>query len=271
MKTFFKNAKDKYEKITAPEELKLRVKARFKKKNFTSAKIIGTVATFLIVPIIGVNVSPVFAENLSNLPKMQAVVKILTGGKYTFDENNYHAKIDVPEITELGNSEVEESINDEIQEMAKRLINDFKDDVVDMKEKGFDGHLSVESGYEILTNNDNVLAFDVWVVNAVGSSLTTHKFYNIDKQTKSLIVLSDFIKNEETTQKVNEYIKAEISKRQDPDNGIIYFENDFKGISKEQGFYVNNDGNLVIVFEKYSIAPGSIGSPEFVIPNEILN
>lgn len=271
MKTFFKNAKDTYEKITAPEELKSRVKARFKKKNFTSAKIIGTVATFLIVPIIGVNVSPVFAENLSNLPKMQAVVKILTGGKYTFDENNYHAKIDVPEITELGNSEVEESINDEIQEMAKRLINDFKDDVVDMKEKGFDGHLSVESGYEILTNNDNVLAFDVWVVNAVGSSLTTHKFYNIDKQTKSLIVLSDFIKNEETTQKVNEYIKAEISKRQDPDNGIIYFENDFKGISKEQGFYVNNDGNLVIVFEKYSIAPGSIGSPEFVIPNEILN
>lgn len=269
MKIFFKDAKEKYENIKAPESLKSRIKMRFKKKNFVLAKVCGVVATFLIVSIVGVNVSPVFAENLSSLPGMQTVVKILTGSKYTFDKDTYHAKIDVPEITELGNSEVEESINAEIKEMAEELIENFKSDVIELQENGLGAHLSLESGYEILTDNEDVFAFDVWTVNAVGSSSTTHKFYSINKQTKSLIELSDFIKDDNVKQKVNDYIRAEISRRQDRDNGIIYFENDFKGIKDDQGFYINANNDLVIVFEKYSIAPGSMGSPEFVIPREI--
>ena len=31
----------------------------------------------------------------------------------------------------------------------------------------------------------------------------------------------------------------------------------------------NNDGDLVIVFDKYQIAPGSMGCPEFVIPKTL--
>lgn len=271
MKTFFKEAKEEYENIKAPESLKSRIKMRFKKKNFVLAKVCGVVAIFLIVPIVGVNVSPVFAESLSGLPGMQTVVKILTGSKYTFDKDTYHAKIDVPEIVELGNLEVEESINAEIKEMAEDLIEDFKSDVIELQKNGLGGNLSIESGYEILTDNEDVFVFDVWTVNAVGSSSTSHKFYSINKRTKSLIELSDFIKDDDAKQKVNDYIKSEISRRQDRDNGIIYFEDDFKGIKDDQSFYVNTDNDLVIVFEKYSIAPGSMGSPEFVIPSEIFN
>ncbi|WNR43437.1 stalk domain-containing protein [Paenibacillus roseipurpureus] len=41
-----------------------------------------------------------------------------------------------------------------------------------------------------------------------------------------------------------------------------YFKDQFKGISSEQGFYVEK-GDVVVVFPKYAIAPGSSGSPEF--------
>ena len=31
-------------------------------------------------------------------------------------------------------------------------------------------------------------------------------------------------------------------------------------------FYLNAEGALVIVFDEYEVAPGSMGMPEFVIP-----
>ena len=36
-------------------------------------------------------------------------------------------------------------------------------------------------------------------------------------------------------------------------------------------FYFDADGNLVLVFEKYEVAPGYMGTPEFTIPKEIFN
>lgn len=43
-----------------------------------------------------------------------------------------------------------------------------------------------------------------------------------------------------------------------------YFAEDFSGINEEQAFYIENH-EAVIVFPKYSIAPGYVGVPEFRI------
>ena len=42
-------------------------------------------------------------------------------------------------------------------------------------------------------------------------------------------------------------------------------DNYFHGISENQSFYINKDGNPVIIFDKYSIAAGYMGTPEFEI------
>ena len=39
----------------------------------------------------------------------------------------------------------------------------------------------------------------------------------------------------------------------------------FQGIKPDQSFFINDRGNPVIVFEKYEIAPGSMGIQEFEI------
>ncbi|MOA66629.1 Anti-sigma-V factor RsiV [compost metagenome] len=44
----------------------------------------------------------------------------------------------------------------------------------------------------------------------------------------------------------------------------------FTSISKDQSFYINNDSKLVIVFNEYDVAPGAMGSVEFVIPTEVI-
>lgn len=50
------------------------------------------------------------------------------------------------------------------------------------------------------------------------------------------------------------------------DNSIDPFEK----IKPNQNFYINKDHKLVIVFDKYDVAPGYMGIVEFVIPTDVL-
>ena len=36
------------------------------------------------------------------------------------------------------------------------------------------------------------------------------------------------------------------------------------------GYYINEFGELVIAFNKYDVAPGAMGAPEFTIPMGVL-
>ena len=53
---------------------------------------------------------------------------------------------------------------------------------------------------------------------------------------------------------------------QNPENFFSGEMGGFSGVSEDQRFYINEDGNAVIVFEKYEIAPGASGTLEFEIP-----
>ena len=47
-------------------------------------------------------------------------------------------------------------------------------------------------------------------------------------------------------------------------------DENFDKIDKAQNFYINNKGKLVILFDKYEVAPGAYGCPEFEIPREVI-
>ena len=43
----------------------------------------------------------------------------------------------------------------------------------------------------------------------------------------------------------------------------------FSKIDNNQNFYFSENGNIVIVFDKYEVGPGSSGAPEFEIDKSI--
>ena len=59
------------------------------------------------------------------------------------------------------------------------------------------------------------------------------------------------------------------------DSGITYFldsetpEWDFTGLTGEEDFYFDSQGQLVIVFDEYEVAPGYMGAVEFTIPKSV--
>ena len=250
-------------------------KANFKGIKIAAASIAAATALFTV----GVNSSPVFAASLSNVPVVGIIVKILTFREYTVNEDSYNADIKVPSIQGLENKDLENSLNDKYLTENKKLYEEFMADMEDMKSNG-DGHLGVSSGYVVKTDNDRLLSIGRYVVNTVGSSSTTMKYDTIDKQSEILITLPSLFKNDSYVNIISENIKKQMIEQNKADENKFYWvegiEKDinmdlFEKISKDQNFYINSEGKLVISFDKYEVAPGYMGVVEFVIPTEILS
>lgn len=250
-------------------------KANFKGIKIAVASIVAATALFTV----GVNSSPVFAASLSNVPVVGSIVKILTFREYTVNEDSYNADIKVPSIQGLENKDLENSLNDKYLTENKKLYEEFMADMEDMKSNG-DGHLGVSSGYVVKTDNDKLLSIGRYVVNTVGSSSTTMKYDTIDKDSEILITLPSLFKNDSYVNIISENIKKQMIEQNKADENKFYWvegiEKDmnmelFEKISKDQNFYINSEGKLVISFDKYEVAPGYMGVVEFVIPTEILS
>lgn len=278
--------KQEYMDIQIPEELDFIVKnsikqakKKVKRKNVIKrAKTVSTsVAASVAILIVGINTSPVLAQNLSNLPIAGGIVRVLTFREYKVEEDNYSSDIKVPQIQGLENIELQNSLNEKYLNKSKALYDQFMEDMKELEESG-GGHLGVESGYVVKTNTDEILSMGYFVVNTVGSSSTTFSYYTIDKEKQILITLPSLFKDDTYIDIISDNIKTQMKEQMKSDKDKFYQIESakdgigpFKKILKEQTFYINPQGKLVISFDKYEVTPGYMGIPEFIIPTEILS
>lgn len=268
-KQVFEEAKEKYENIVASNRLKRSVKKIFKRQNNAPWKIsIGVAASLAICFIVAINVNPVFAEDVANNKFMKELIEVLTINKYEVKENNFSANVTTAKITGLKDPKVEERINKEIQEMSNKVIEDFNDSVNDVKNYFPDAHIGVNSGYIVKTDNDKYLSIDIYVLNLAGSSSTIHKFYNVNKETGEEIKLKDFFKSEDYIGEITKIIyDATLKENKLEGHDIFYatYDEIYELLSNKEEFYISNNGNPVVVFDKYDISIGARGCPEFEI------
>ena len=171
----------------------------------------------------------------------------------------------------------------------KDAVNDFNEKMADyieqMKEeflwyvaRKYDGYVGLDTTYTILCNDEEklILRFDT-TLNAGGSGQYSRCF-TMDKREKKVIELKDlFRKNASYVPVVSKEILKQMQVQVDSGTadyfipGGIWREDEwFKEIDGDQNFYINKEGKLVIVFDEYEVAPGSMGCPEFVIPTAVI-
>ena len=282
--------KEKYMGTPIPPELDFRVRKalkegrvnRMRKKGFIRGlKTAGTAAAALVVLTIGLNTSPALARNLARVPVVGNLVKVLTFKEYVVDEGNYSASIKVPEISGLQDEKLQSSLNQKYLQENEELYKQFMTDIEEMRQSGTEGHMGVDSGYIIKTDTDQILSIGRYVLNIVGSSSTVFKFDTIDKKNEILLTLPSLFKDNSYVEAISANIKEQMLKQHEEDEAIYWLEGAvnedgaefvdmFENISEEQSFYITSDNKLVIAFDKYEVAPGYMGNPEFVIPTEII-
>lgn len=280
-----------YQSVKIPQELPYEVnkvikKTEKKKLSFpikTTIKVCTTLATCFIIFVVMVNVNPNFVAAVENIPVLSQLVKWLQ-----IREIHEKTELDVidaqiPNLTNTGNTELEKTINQKINETIQELIEIARNDAYESKKmlESYDPNYKFEPiylniSYEIKSTQNGILSFVITqeqTDNRHANGYVEKLMYNIDLNHNKELSLQDLLgKNYE--QMVNTQIKEKIAQIEKDGTGdffepqnFLYLEHGgwFEGITKNQKFYVNESGNVVIVFDKYEIAPGYMGMPEFEI------
>ena len=274
--------RNEYENIEIPDELEFLVRTtikeqekKMKRKNIINKSVIAA-AVAGVVFVGSINLSSEISYALSEVPVLGSIVRVLTFKTFELKDNNFDAQLKTPAIEGL-DSKLEAMLNEKYLDENQKLYDDFMKEIDELKKADMDeAHMGIASGYEVKTDTDKLLVIGRYVVNTAGSSSTTIKYDTIDKQNKLLITLPSLFKDEAYIDIISENIKAQMKEQMKDENNVYWLEDEMMGdenfskIDKNQSFYITKDNQLVIAFDKYEIAPGYMGNPEFIIPSELL-
>lgn len=257
-------------------ERKERTKQRTIKVAATAAALVGA---FVILP----NTSATIAHAMEQIPIVGQLVEAVTIREYEYDSDRFKADIDVTEIkveNQAEDSKVQENldrtteeINAEIQKITDELIAQFE---ADLKQK--EGYQDIVVKSEVLTTTPDYFTLKLLCYWGAGSGYQWNYYYTIDLNTGERLELKDiFVDGADYITPISENIKAQMQAQMDADEMVHYWLNDeiedlnFKAITDDTSFYLNERGNVVIGFNEGDVAPMYMGCVEFEIPSEILS
>lgn len=89
-----------------------------------------------------------------------------------------------------------------------------------------------------------------------------------------IVTLADLFQDPAFYEEAEQDIRQKMKARMENNESEIYWVDDgmFKDclkIGRTHHFFWNEDGELVIPFDKYEVAPGYMGTPEFTVSREI--
>lgn len=249
-----------------------RGKIRVKRAAATAAALIA----FVTLP----NTSPTIAYAMEQLPIVGQLVKVVTFRDYEYEDEKYKADVEVSELavdSELEGSQATlektaDEINAEIQEITNELLDEF---AKHMKEELGYKELIVKS--EVLTTTEEYFTLKLSCYEAEASGYEWNYFYTIDLGSGERLQLKDiFIEGAEYIVPISENIKEQMRSQMAIDENVSYWLDDemeelnFKTISEDVSFYINEKDHLVISFNEGEVAPMYMGVVEFEIPEEVL-
>lgn len=275
-----------YESIPIPEGLEFRVRSSMEqaradlekersnsahaskahRRFWKSAAITAAAAMLTIVALANSNAG--IAMAMGRIPVLGAITRVVTFRTYEDSQGKMSAHVDVPEVQGGG-----EDLNRKIQEYTDTIINQYQADV---KATDGEGLLNVDLQYQVVTDNDSLFAlrFNKTVVMADGAESV--KIYNVDKASGKIITLDQLFKQgSDYAAAISDNIKEQMRQQMKQDPDLTFWIDsdvpawDFQSVSEDSTFYVNEDGNLVIVFDEGEVAPMFMGVEEFTIPGTV--
>lgn len=307
-----------YDSIEIPDELsdvvnraiasenkeEIRKKSVKKRRKNTVVRIFryaaAAAAGLLICLTIGLNTSEAFAKEMSGVPVLGALVRVLTIRSYYGKEGDLEINMEVPEIRKetAENAETITSdtpaadsftgdINAEIQKIVEDYMAQAKIEFEEYKEAFFatggtkeewaDRTMDVTVDYDVKYQEGDILSLELLTAKGWVAYQEERYYYNLDLSTGRYLTLPELL-GDNYINLCNESVDSQIRKRLAADDSLAYFGygemasedremgiEGFTTITEDTDYYINEDGNVVIVFPKYEIAPGYMGAQEFVI------
>ena len=293
---------DKEEMTTEEKEALLRSVSKqiakegqnMNKKNDNKVfKIVGWAAAAAAVAILVLpNTSPKIAYAMSQVPVLRNVIEVVVIRDYNYAEGTYEADIEQGNVVVVTTEQEDDAdyaivvddvtdetevsvaiINKDIDTMTQELIDAFEADVA----TGESNH-GVYLSHEVVTDTDKWFTLRIYAEDVEASGTQYVYYYNIDKTTGEIATLETlFTEGADYVTPISENIIHQMREQMAADENMIYWldeeiepEMNFTQIQKDQKFYLNEQGAIVICFDEYEVAPGYMGLVEFTIDMDIL-
>lgn len=233
-------------------------------------------AVFFILP----NTSAAAANAMEQIPVLGHFIKAVTFRDYVYESDRNMADIKVPELK----IEQQPTENQTKLEQTTKEINEEIRSITDELVEEFEKNLSYEEGYQDVVTDSKVLVAteDYFTLKlncyqGAGSGYEWNYYYTIDLHTGERLKLKDIFKEgADYITPISESIKKQMKEQMEADENVTYWldneieEWNFKQISQDVSFYLNEDNHVVIAFNEGDVAPMYMGTVEFEIPAEEL-
>lgn len=298
-------AKREYENIPISDRLsetvneairkgEMNMKGNIKKKRNIWKAPVGIVAAAACVLVVGLNTSEAFGNTMSEIPVIGKICKILTIRSYETEtkDENINTTINKPELSVdntqgadegrvMTAEEIAARVNKEIEtkiniytEDATRRMKEYKEAFLatgGTEEEWLAREIDIMVDYEIKSQTDDVLSFAMNYFEGWVAAYGQTDFYNISLIDGHDITLEELL-GADYTSVIEESVRAQTAEQMKADDSLVYWigtENEYligeENVFENPKFYINGEENVVVVFDKYSIAPGYMGAREFVI------
>lgn len=246
-------------------------------------RVAATAAAMVISFVALPNASSTIAHAMEQIPILGKLVQVITFREYEYISDRNIADVEVPEIKleeQIEKNEVvkklertTDEINVEIQKITDELVKQFETDVED--EKGYQ-EIIVKSN--VLATTQDYFTLKLFCYQGAGSGYQWNYYFTIDLNTGERLQMQDIFKDgADYITPISENIKEQMQAQMAEDEMVRYWldqeieEWNFKTITDETAFYLNESGNVVICFNEGDVAPMYMGAVEFEIPAEVLS
>ena len=267
--------KARQEDVPVPEEFSRRVEetlshlpARRTRPHIWRRYLGGVSAAVVALAFILPNSSAAMADTMASLPLVGPLFQVITVRTYEQDEGKNHVSIAAPQISQEGSGTGAQEINEEVEAYVDQLIAEYEQTVQS------DGYYTLDVTWEVVTNTENWFTLRINSDLIMASGNHQERYYHIDVPSGERKRLSDlFPEDYDYISVISEELKTQMRQRMEADEGEYYWLEGstqlgsyfFDAIDPDQDFHFDSQGNIVIPFDKYEVAPGSMGSPSFTL------
>lgn len=234
---------------------------------------VAAVFGLLLLP----NINQSIANAMGELPVVGGFFKVVTIRDYNEDDGVQSLDVKVPgidfEALEQTDSQLDmtaEKVSEKIDTYIEQLVAQFTAD------SEAAGYRNLDVSYDVVTDTENWFTIRVTGVETQASGFEFVKYYHIDKKSGKQAELKDIVKEDvDYVSVISDEVARQMKEANESGEGsyILAAEDEFgegfDKIKEDQNFYFDAAGNLVICFDEYEVAAGSMGAPQITLDKAV--
>jgi hypothetical protein len=233
----------------------------------------ATAASICLLLVAVGRVNPTMATALSNVPVLGALYRVFTYSHSEEQQPTYHANIRIPHVdgdAVPGDEPWVQSINETISRTMEEEYRISKERAEEyyqaFVETGGDPAdfmpLDIYIDYQVKHSSEKYLSFVVFKLDTMASAYQQSYYYNFDVESGKPITLETLMGENWKTQ-VADQVRQQLAAFSEEQKQMLFPEVQVEDCLTAEQFYLNAQGQVVVVFNKYQLGAGALGMLEF--------